>query len=50
MPDLKEIFLEPVCGCGELEERSWCQDDVWTGNCENCGVAVKSVRYVLADD
>ncbi len=49
MSELKEIFLEPVCNCGEYGERNWCQDDVWTGKCENCGEEVKAVRYILAD-
>ena len=42
----KVIYLEPRCrDCDRFaEDRSWCQDDVWS-ECEDCGK--KPARYVL---
>ena len=42
-----EIWLEPICSeCGEPEDRQWCQDDVWSGSCENCGAEVSAIKYL----
>lgn len=52
MAEHKEIFLQPTCPQCDKDtgaDRDWCQDDVWTGPCENCGEPVKAVRYVLAE-
>lgn len=48
----EEIYLEPDCpNCGEPSGsdygRQWCEDDVWSGDCEGCGVLLRSPRYVL---
>lgn len=50
--ELNEIWLEPICSaCGEpsdQKEQHWCQDDLWTGGCENCGAEVEAIKYVRA--
>ena len=54
MSSLKTIYLEPICpscvGTEYMEGRMWCEDDIWTGACENCGEPVESIRYYLAEE
>lgn len=56
--DPQEVYLEPVCPhCdgGNLEYndhetgRMWCEDDVWSGTCDNCGGEIEATRYVKAE-
>ena len=43
------IWLQPWCqACDATEDRTWCQDNVWEGGCEECGEM--PVKYVLAPD
>lgn len=44
----KTIWLQPSCQACAAEDRSWCQDNVWEGGCEECGTM--PVKYVLAPD
>ena len=46
---LHVIWLQPWClGCKQwADDRTWCQDDVWTA-CDECGRP--PVKYVLAPD
>ena len=50
--DHDEIWLEPICPeCDEPadgQQQHWCQDDVFSGACENCGAEVTAIKYVLA--
>ncbi len=49
MGKYKIIYLEPICECrdGKLFDRQWCEDDVWTGPCEECGEQVVALQYLL---
>lgn len=45
------IETAPECQCSDgTAERLWCLDDVWTGDCENCGEPAKSTVYRLVDN
>lgn len=55
MTDPKEIYLSPFCptcdgfvDVGVLDEQLWCQDDIWSGECDECGTKVISTKYVKA--
>lgn len=48
----KVIYLQPECdACHDNIDldtgQLWCQDDVWTGACEECGEPVESIKYSL---
>lgn len=49
---LNEIWLQPICDeCQEpsdRQEQHWCQDDLWTGSCENCGASIEAIKYIRA--
>lgn len=48
MENYKVIWLQPWCqDCGNAD-RMWCQDNVWSDGCEECGTM--PVKYVLATD
>jgi hypothetical protein len=49
MDQHKTIWLQPWCqACDQTEDRLWCQDDIWSEGCEECGAM--PVKYVLAPD
>lgn len=57
MNDPSTIYLSPYCSTcdvfvdtGMRDEQLWCQDDMWSGECDECGTKVVSPRYTRVGD